>query len=91
MGANSDSLGSHKTFEALNFCFKNNIILYCLPSYIPYKLQPCDISVFTCLKDKYCNKAEKLFQGDTDMVSKQHFTFLYSPSRSVSLSTNCLL
>jgi hypothetical protein len=49
-----DGFGTHKTLEILEFYFENNILLYCLPSYTSYKLQPCDVAVFAPLKDAYC-------------------------------------
>jgi hypothetical protein len=69
------------TLEALEFCFKNNIILCRLPSHTSHKLQPCDVGVFAPLKEAYCNKADRLFQGGANTVGKQHFTSLYSPAR----------
>jgi hypothetical protein len=77
----SDGFGTHETLEALEFCFENSIILCRLPSYTSHKLQPCDVGVFTCLKDVYGDEAERLFQGGANTVGKQHFTSLYSCAR----------
>jgi hypothetical protein len=77
----SDGLGSHETLEALEFCYENNIILCRLPSHTSHKLQPCDVSVFTRLKDEYRDEAERLFHGGANTVGKQHFTSLYSRAR----------
>src|ERR1700721_2454290 len=52
-----NSFGTHKTLKALEFCFKNNIILCRLSFYTSYKLQPCDVRMFAPLKEAYCNKA----------------------------------
>ena len=49
----NDGFGTHKSLELLEFYFKNNIILYRLPSYTSYKLQPCDVGVFGPLKVAY--------------------------------------
>ena len=76
-----DSFGTHKTLEALEFCFKNNIILYRLPSYTSHKLQPCDVGVFAPLKEAYRDEADRLFRGGVNTISKQHFTSLYSLAR----------
>ena len=76
-----DGFSTYKTLEILEFCFENNIILCCLPSYTSYKLQPCDVVVFTSLKGFYRDKADVLFQGGANIVGKEHFTCLYSPSR----------
>jgi hypothetical protein len=76
-----NSFGTHKTLEALEFCFENNIILCRLPSYTSHKLQPCDVRVFASLKEAYRDKANKLFRGGVNTIGKQHFTSLYSPAR----------
>jgi hypothetical protein len=87
----SDGLGSHETLEVLEFCFENNIILCRLPSYTSHKLQPCDVSVFTRLKDEYRDEAEKLFQGGAETVGKQHFTSLYSHAREKAFTKRNIL
>ncbi len=56
-----NGFGTHETLEALEFCFENNIILCCLPSYTSYKLQPCDVGVFAPLKGFYRDEAKRLF------------------------------
>jgi hypothetical protein len=76
-----DGFGTHETLEALEFCFENNIILCRLPSHTSHKLQPCDVGVFASLKAAYRDEADRLFQGGTNTVGKQHFTSLYSPAR----------
>jgi hypothetical protein len=38
------------TYEFINFYKKNNILLYFLPPYISYILQPLDVSVFHTYK-----------------------------------------
>ncbi|KAF2681184.1 hypothetical protein K458DRAFT_309984 [Lentithecium fluviatile CBS 122367] len=48
-----NSLRTHKTLKILECCFANNIIPCYLPSYISYKLQPCDVAVFALLKAAY--------------------------------------
>jgi hypothetical protein len=73
--------GTHETLEALEFCFKNSIILCRLPSHTSHKLQPCDVGVFARLKDVYRDEAERLFHGGANTVGKQHFTSLYSHAR----------
>ncbi|KAF2003871.1 hypothetical protein P154DRAFT_428128, partial [Amniculicola lignicola CBS 123094] len=50
-----DGFSTHKTCEILEFCFKNNIILCCMPSYTSYKLQPYNITAFGLLKVAYYN------------------------------------
>ncbi|KAF1922990.1 uncharacterized protein M421DRAFT_76519, partial [Didymella exigua CBS 183.55] len=62
-------------------CLANNIIVCCLPSYTPHKLQPCDVGPFAPLKTAYRDQVERLNRGGVDMVSKEHFTYLYSPAQ----------
>ncbi|TAQ89993.1 hypothetical protein B7494_g1667 [Chlorociboria aeruginascens] len=82
---------THKTLKALEFCFKNNIILCRLPSHTSHKLQPCDVSVFTRLKDEYHDKAKKLFQRGANTIDKQHFTSLYSHARDKAFTKRNIL
>jgi hypothetical protein len=50
-----DRFRTHETLEVLEFCFKNSIILCCLPSHTSHKLQPCDVGPFALLKTAYRN------------------------------------
>jgi hypothetical protein len=65
-----NGFGTHETLEALEFCFEYNIILYYLPSYTFYKLQPCNVRVFASLKAAYRDEANRLFRGGTNIVGK---------------------
>jgi len=68
-----DSFGTHETFEILEFCFENTILL-CRLSHTSHKLQPCDVAVFAPLKDAYCEQADRLERGGVNTIGKQHFT-----------------
>jgi hypothetical protein len=81
-----DSFGTHETLKILEYCFENNIILCRLPSYTPYKLQPCDVRVFAPLKTAYRDEVERLYRGGLDTVGKEHFTSLYKPARERALT-----
>ncbi|TGO17915.1 hypothetical protein BPAE_0404g00060 [Botrytis paeoniae] len=72
---------TYKTLEILEFCFENNILLYCFPSYISHKLQPYDIAVFASLKAAYRNQIDRLERGGVDIIGKEHFTSFYSLTR----------
>jgi hypothetical protein len=76
-----DGFGTYETLEILEFCLENNIILYHLLSHISYKLQFCDVGPFASLKAAYRDRVERLFQGDTNTIGKEHFTSLYNPAR----------
>jgi hypothetical protein len=72
---------THETFEILEHCFKNNIILCRLPSHTSHKLQPYDVAVFAPLKTAYREQVERLERGGVNTIGKEHFTSLYSPAR----------
>ena len=76
-----NSFGTHQILEILKFCFKNNIILYRLPSHTSYKLQPYDVVVIASLKVAYHEQVDQLERGGVNKISKQHFTSLFSPAR----------
>jgi DDE superfamily endonuclease len=82
----SDGFTAHETLEALEFCFKNNIILARLPSHTSHKLQPCDVAVFPPLKTAYRDQAERLERAGTNTIGKEHFTSLYSPARERAMT-----
>ncbi|TVY38216.1 hypothetical protein LSUB1_G004229 [Lachnellula subtilissima] len=76
-----NSFRTHKTLKILEFYFKNNILLYYLPSYTSYKLQPYNIAAFAPLKAAYYNQVDRLEQGGINIIGKEHFTSLYYPAR----------
>jgi hypothetical protein len=76
-----DGFGTYETLEILEFYFENNILLYRLPSYTSYKLQPCDVAVFAPLKAAYRNQVDRLERGGVNTIGKEHFTSLYSSTR----------
>ncbi|KAH9867423.1 hypothetical protein IAQ61_008016 [Plenodomus lingam] len=82
-----DGFGTYETLEILEFCFENNIILCRLPSHTSYKLQPCDISVFSPLKVAYREQVERLERGCVGAIGKEHFTYLYSPARDQAFTS----
>jgi hypothetical protein len=81
-----DGFGTHETLEILEYCFQNNIILCRLPSHTSYKLQSCDIGVFSPLKVAYREEVERLYRGGANIIRKEHFTALYSPAREKSFT-----
>ena len=80
-----DGFGTHKTFEILEFCFENSIILCRLPSHTSHKLQPYNISVFGPLKAAYRDQVERQERGCIGTIGKEHLTYLYSPARDQAL------
>jgi hypothetical protein len=73
----SDGFGTHESLEIMKFAYENNIILCRLPSHTSYILQPCDVGIFGPLKTRYREAVERLYQGGSNMIGKQHFTKLY--------------
>jgi hypothetical protein len=86
-----DGFGTHETLEILEFCLENRITLCQLPSHTSYKLQPCDVSVFSPLKTAYRNQVERLYRGGVTLVNKEHFTTLYSPTREIAMTKKNIL
>jgi hypothetical protein len=70
----------------MKFYYKNNIILYHLPSHTSYKLQPCDVGIFRPLKAVYYKEVERLYQEGSNMIGKQHFTLLYNCTRRKAIT-----
>jgi hypothetical protein len=45
-----DGHGQHKTFQAVEICLLNNIVLICLPTHSSHILQPLYVGVFCHVK-----------------------------------------
>lgn len=86
-----DGFGPYETFEVLEFCFANNIVLCRLPSHTSHKLQPCDIAVFVPLKAAYRDNVERLERAGVNTISKEHITSLYLPVRERAFSKRNIL
>ena len=48
-----DGHSTHGTLEASTFCRENNIILYCLLEHASHIIQPCDLRLFSSMKDSW--------------------------------------
>ncbi|XP_046968875.1 MFS-type transporter clz9-like [Vanessa cardui] len=59
-----DNHQSHKSYEALDFATKNNIIFLSIPPHTSHKLQPLDIAVYGPIK--------KYFEIEVNTFQKQH-------------------
>lgn len=77
---------THESLDVLTFCFKNKIVLRRLPSHTSYKLQPCDISIFSPLKTAYREQLEHLERRGSNAVNKEHLVLLYRKAREVALT-----
>jgi hypothetical protein len=86
-----DGFSTHETLEILEFCFKNNIVLCRTPSHTSHKLQLCDVAAFGPLKAAYRDQVERIERGGVGTISKQHFTYLYNPTRKQALTKKNIL
>ncbi|RPA92435.1 hypothetical protein L873DRAFT_1709903, partial [Choiromyces venosus 120613-1] len=59
--------------EFLLYCLQNCIILFCLPTYTIYKLEPLDVTVFSPLKQKWNDIVWERFQWGNHIVKKESF------------------
>jgi hypothetical protein len=74
----------------LGWLFENNIIFCRLPSHTSQKFQPCDVSVFSPLKNAYRKQVEYLERRDANAVNKEHFVLLYRRAREVALTARII-
>jgi len=65
-----DGFGTYETFEALKFCFENNIILYRFSFHTSHKLQLYNVWVFALLKVIYRDEVDGLCRGGANTISK---------------------
>ncbi|XP_060584711.1 uncharacterized protein LOC132740757 [Ruditapes philippinarum] len=73
-----DGHSTHCTLEASKFCRDHEIILYCLPEHASHLLQPCDLKLFSSLKDSW-KQAVLDFQiaNIGEYVTKQKFAAVF--------------
>jgi hypothetical protein len=63
-------------------------MIFCrLPSHTSHKLQPCDVGTFGPSKIVYCEEVERLYRGGSNMIGKQHFTFLYDRAQRKAMTS----
>jgi hypothetical protein len=68
-----DRYGSHMTYKFINFCKKNNIILYFLPLHTSHLLQPLDVGVFQAYKHWHSEAIEDATQTSYRKFIKVEF------------------
>jgi hypothetical protein len=61
------------TYKFINFCKKNNIILYFLPLYISHLLQPLDVGVFQAYKHWHSEAIKDAIQTSYRKFTKVEF------------------
>ncbi|CAG8502744.1 22495_t:CDS:1 [Cetraspora pellucida] len=65
-----DEHKSYVNYMSVNFCYKNGILLYALPSHTTHILQPSELP-FATLKSEYSKKCDK-FHNDTGKLLTKH-------------------
>ncbi|KAJ5436843.1 hypothetical protein N7445_007728 [Penicillium cf. griseofulvum] len=70
-----DRFGSHLTRQFIEYCNKNNIILFFLLSYTSHILQPLDVGVFSVYKHWYSEAVEAATMTGCRKFSKDEFLF----------------
>lgn len=68
-----DGYGSHMTYEFIDFCEKNNILLYFLPPHTSHILQPLDVGVFHAYKHWHSEAIEDATQTGCGKFTKVEF------------------
>ena len=76
-----DGHSTHGTLEASTFCRENNVILYCLLEHASHIIQPCDLRLFSAMKDSW-KKSVRDFQMENigEYVSKPKFAQAFKPA-----------
>lgn len=68
-----DGLSAHITREFIQFCEKNDIILYFLPPHSSHKLQPLDVGVFNVYKHWHSEAVEAATMSGCTKFTKDLF------------------
>ncbi|XP_071952888.1 uncharacterized protein [Antedon mediterranea] len=74
-----DGHSAHLNIDTAEFCVKEKIILYCLPSHSSHLMQPLDVAVYKSLKTSW-NKAVRKWMTDHygQYVTKQSFSSVFA-------------
>ena len=68
-----DGYSSHYTLEFLEFCTKNDIIPFGLPTHSTHLLQPLDMVVFQLYKHYYRKALNSLVQEGVESITELEF------------------
>ncbi|MEW8544190.1 MAG: hypothetical protein AB2693_11710, partial [Candidatus Thiodiazotropha sp.] len=73
-----DGHSTHGTLEASTFCRENNIILYCLLEHASHIIQPCDLRLFSAMKESW-KKSVRDYQIENigEYVTKAKFAQVF--------------
>ena len=76
-----DGHDSHVHLDFLEFCSKNDIILFCLPPHSTHLLQPLDVGLFGPLQHYYGQAVDKVVRSGNQGIRKGNFLPLYLQAR----------
>ena len=80
-----DGHGSYVTPEFDQFYFDHSIIVFYIPTYSFYLLQPFDINCFSVFKHSYRRFVENSINLGTNHIDKQDFLLFYQKARLEAL------
>jgi len=79
-----DGHGSHISFDFIDFCEKNNIVVYCLPPHSTHLLQPLDVGLFGPLQHHYSKAVEDYFLTTDISINRATFFPLFKNARRLA-------
>jgi hypothetical protein len=77
-----DNFGSHLTYEFIQFCEKNRIIPFFLPSHTSHLLQPLDVGVFNVYKHWHAEAIEAVTMTGCQKLTKDEFLYALATIRT---------
>ena len=85
-----DGHGSHITFNFVDYCKQNNIIVHCLPAHSTHLLQPLYVGLFSPLQHHYSKAVEDYFLTTSISISQDTFYPLFKKARSQAYSLDSI-
>ena len=79
-----DGHGSHITFQFVDYCERNDIILYCLPPHSTHLLQPLDVGLFSPLQHHYAKAVEDYFLTTSVSINRDTFFPIFKQARRLT-------
>jgi hypothetical protein len=79
-----DGHGSHVTLEMIDAAITNNILLFCLPPHTTHRLQPCDVGVFSVLKNAWNDCCDAVFERTGEPLKAKDVVHEYMLARRES-------
>ena len=84
-----DGHSSHYTLELVKMAAEQDIIIFCLPPHTTADSQPLDTSCFKPLKSHWVDVCRRyLFANPSRVITKFHFSSLFSQAWSRSMTTD---